>query len=231
MAVFGVCWIFFTVTSLSRARLSQVVEYLCDEFGSKAAGVNAAITDLLRASRESLAQFNLQMYALQLAAEGKASSETDALRIYEESLGFGPTDSEETRKRIHEIIRQRRETQNGLSLTGLIDFMWRDPTSDSKVAEMRDQMRLAHQAMQRLPTIDWFDRTDWDGKSILRDDQIQDLVATLVANPTHLLVPLMEEIQAGHALTHPSHRNRIIYLWHHREAIMRPAAAPSPGFR
>ncbi len=219
MVVFGVCWLFFYLTSLSRLRLSQVVEYLCDECGCIAAGANASITDLVRASQESLAHFNLMMYVKQLSSEGKTVSEQDAIRVYEEALGYGPTDVERTRQRIHEAIRQRSESNGGLSLRGLIDFMWRDPTSDSPAAQARHELQQLHQALQKLPTVDWYSRSDWNGQSILHDDQIEDLVQTLIANPAHLLVPLMEEAQVGDALSHPSYRNRIIYLWQNRDAI------------
>ncbi len=220
MAVFAVCWGFFKLTSLTRVRLSQVVEYLCDEYGCIAAGANAAVTDLVRASRESLAHFNLLIYVKTLAAEGKTASEQDALRVYQEALGYGTTDIERTRKGIHEAIRQRRQQNGGLSLNGLIDFMWRDPSSDSPAAEARDELKQIHRVLQKLPTIDWFSESDWDGQTIMRDDQLDDLVEELITKPDHLLVPLMEEVQVGDALTHPSFRNRIIYLWVNHEAIV-----------
>jgi Zn-dependent protease with chaperone function len=219
MAAFGVAGVFLAVTSWTRSRLSQVVEYLCDEVGCIAAGANAAVTDLVRASRESLAQFNLLMYVKQLAAEGKIASEADALRVYQEALGYGTTDIERTRKQIHEVVRQRRQQNGGLSLRGLIDFMWNDPSADSPAAEAREELKQMHRILQKLPTVDWFSESDWDGKSIMRDDQLDDLVEALIRAPDRLLVPLVEEAQADEALTHPSYRNRIIYLWVHREAI------------
>lgn len=217
--VIGVGSFFFYITSLTRTRLSQVVEYLCDEFGCVAAGANAAVTDLVRASHESLAHFNLMMYVKQLAAEGKTASEQDAIRVYEEALGYGSTDVERTRKRIHEAIRQRRQQNGGLSLSGLIDFMWRDPSSDSPAAEAREELKRIHKVLQKLPMIDWFAQSGWDGKTILRDDQLDDLVEELITKPDHLLVPLVEEVQADGELTHPSYRNRIIYLWVNHDAI------------
>ena len=223
MAVFGVCWLFFYVTSLPRSRLSQVVEYLCDEYGCYAAGANAAVTDLVRSSREGLAHFQLFMYVSQLAAEGKTVSEQDSLRVYEEALGYGSTDIERTRQRIDEVIKKKKQQNGELSLSGLIDFMWRDPTSDSPAAQARDEFRRIHKALQKLPTIDWFSKSDWNGRSILREDQIDDLVEALIVNPTHLLVPLVEEVQSGDELSHPSYRNRIIYLWVNHEAILKGA--------
>jgi hypothetical protein len=81
-----------------------------------------------------------------------------------------------------------------------------------------------HRILQKLPTVDWFSESDWDGKSIMRDDQLDDLVEALIRAPDRLLVPLVEEAQADEALTHPSFRNRIIYLWVHREAISKSAS-------
>jgi Zn-dependent protease with chaperone function len=219
MAVIAVSWAFLYVTSWTRSRLSQVVEYLCDEVGCVAAGANAAVTDLVRASRESLARFNLLMYVQQLAAEGKIASELDAMRVYEEALGYGTTDIERTQKQIHEVIRQRRQKNGGLSLRGLIDFMWNDPSADSPAAEAREELKQMHRILQRLPTVDWFADSDWDGRSIMRDDQLDDLVEALIKAPDRLLVPLVEEAQADEDLSHPSYRNRIIYLWVHRDAI------------
>ncbi len=223
MIVFAVCGAFLAATSWTRSRLSQVVEYLCDEVGCFAAGANAAVTDLVRASRESLAKFNLLMYVKQLAAEGKIASEQDALRVYEEALGYGATDIEGTQKQIHDLVRQRRQRNGGLSLRGLIDFIWNDPSADSPAAEVREELKQMHKILQRLPTVDWFSEIDWDGKSIMRDDQLDDLVEALIRSPDRLLVPLIEEAQADEDLTHPSFRNRIIYLWVHREAIAKQA--------
>ena len=212
MIVAGVAWVFLYITSWPRANLSQVCEYLCDEFGAKASGIEAAITDLLKTGAAQEAEFELQMYVLKAAREGRAPSEEAAFRIYESVIGFEPEDVEQTKKRVLAAIQDSKKSSQGLSISGLLDFFWRDPAGSPEAAEQRDQLLALHEQLQKMPFIDWKQITQWNGTSILTAQQIERLVQLLVSSPKAALFRIPGEFQTGEALTHPSFRNRILYL-------------------
>lgn len=219
--VLAVCWIFFYVLALPRSGMSQIVEYLCDEFGCKVAGPNAAVTDLLKAGCETSAYTHLAIHVMKLAREGRKISESDAFAVYESVLGYGPIDIERTRQRIHETMKQKQVANQSLSIKGLIDHMWKEPTSENEANDELGAEIELYDRLQSMPLIDWEEVTEWDGQSIMTDQQIQRLVDAIDASPESLLFPVTSEVNTGENKSHPSFRNRIIYLWKNREAIMK----------
>lgn len=219
IAATGAAWGFLFLDSIPHSRMSQPIEFLCDGLGAKASGVEAAISDLLNFGNECQAQYELSIAALKLAAQGKAINDAEAMKIYEESLGYGATDVDSTMARIREAIDKQKTAKKDLSLGGLVDFMWRDNVADSNVADARDAAIMTFEVLNQQPQIDWKEITNWDPEVELSDMQIESLIRELHANPNHLLFVMPTEPAGNEDLSHPSFRKRILYLWKNRRAI------------
>ncbi len=213
MLATAAAWGFTFIDAIPSWRMSQPIEYLCDGFGAKASSVNASISDLLVFGNESQAQYELSIAALQLASQGRAINDVEAMKIYEDSLGYGPTDVESTMTRIREAVKKEKEAAGSLSIAGLVKFLWHDGVADSNVADARDTAIQEYETLCKLPLVDWKELTQWDPEIELNESQIEQLVETLVAHPDHLLFRLPTEPRSITGLTHPSFRNRILYLW------------------
>lgn len=223
----GVAWLFLYLTSWPRSTLSQVCEFLCDEYGARASGIEVAITDLLKVGSATEAEFEILMYVTQAAKNGEVPTEEAAFRIYEESLGFELEDVEQTKKRVKAAMKEYRQSEPGLSVAGLLDFFWRDPSDASEKAEQRDGMLRVYDLIQNVPRAEWKEITRWDGKSTLTPAQIDRLIAELEADNDLILFRVAEEFQVGEAKTHPSFKKRIMYLWKNRTEI---ESVPLPSF-
>jgi Zn-dependent protease with chaperone function len=219
IAATAAAWGFLYLDSIPHSRMSQPLEFLCDGLGAKASGVEAAISDLLNFGNECQAQYELSIAALKLAAQGKAISDVEAMKIYEDSLGYGPTDVDSTMARIRDAIANEKNANKGLSLGGLVDFMWRDNVADSQASEARDAAILIFEALNAMPQIDWKEVTNWDPEIELSDLQIKALIDEILASPDKLLFVLPTEPAGNESLSHPSFRKRILYLWKNRKAI------------
>ncbi len=219
IAATGAAWVFLYLNSVPSARMSQPIEFLCDGLGAKASGVEAAISDLLNMGNECQAQYELSIAALKLAGQGKAISDSEAMRIYEDALGYGATDVDSTLARIHEAIANEKKSNKDLSIRGLIDFMWRDNVNDSNLSGARNEAIELYDKLESLPTIDWKELSQWDPAVDLTEQRINTLVDALLAHPTKLLFVLPTEPVAEADLSHPSFRLRILYLWKNRKAI------------
>ncbi len=219
MIATAAAWAFLFLDGLPQSKMSQPIEYLCDGFGAKASGVTAAIYDLLNFGNESQAQYELSIAALKLASQGKAINDFDAMKIYEDVLGYGPTDVDGTMLRIRQAIEKEKKPSNELSIKGLLDFMWRDNVADSNLAQARDAAIAQHEVLTLLPQIDWKEIIHWDPEGEPSESKIESLIEALIANPTHLLFLLPTEPLGNRDLSHPSFRTRILYLWKNRKAI------------
>jgi Zn-dependent protease with chaperone function len=219
IAATGAAWGFLFLDSIPHSRMSQPIEFLCDGLGAKASGLEAAISDLLNFGNECQAQYELSIAALKLAAQGKAINDAEAMKIYEESLGYGPTDVDSTMARIQEAVANEKTAKKDLSISGLVDFMWRDNIVDSNASEARDAAIAAFEVLNQMPQIDWKEVTDWDPEVELSDTQIKALIDEITANPQKLLFVIPTEPLGNESLSHPSFRKRILYLWKNRKQI------------
>lgn len=219
MAAVASAYGFLFVTSIPRSQYSQVVEYLCDDFGAQAAGVNVAIVDMIRTGAAHEAEFELGCHIIELGRQGKTVSEQEAFRIYESVLGYEPEDIESTKKRIQQAIQQKNANRSIFSIREIFDFLWNDPDSHSDEAERRDELLANRKALQQMPALDWKSIARWNDHDSITDEQVEQLVMALEKSPHMLLFRTMEEVQAGEELSHPSFRNRILYLWRNRAAI------------
>ncbi|MGV3483008.1 MAG: M48 family metalloprotease [Planctomycetaceae bacterium] len=227
IAATGAAWGFLFLDSLPAARMSQPVEFLCDGLGAKASGVEAAISDLLNFGNESQAQYELSIAALKLAGQGKAINDAEAMKIYEDALGYGPTDVDSTLARIQEAVAKEKAAKGEMSIKGLIDFLWRDNVADSHLAQAREEAIALFEMLDKLPRIDWKEITGWHPEAQLEPHRIEALVQELRTHPEMILFAMPTEPRGNVDLSHPSFRMRILYLWKNRAAIesLRPSEA------
>jgi Zn-dependent protease with chaperone function len=221
MAACAASFVFLWLVSLPRAGMGHVIEYLCDSCSLRSAGLEHSITDLLVLGREASAHYDLTTSVLRMARDGKTLSEGDALRLYEESLGYGPADREHTMDRIREAIQKRRQETHGFTWSSLYDFFWRDPSADSQAAQLRDQLLDHHRRLQKIPLLDWQQAIGWDGHSTLSMAQIERLVQYSQQRPNELWFRIPGEM--NEVDSHPSCRNRVIFLWNNQREILAQA--------
>lgn len=225
MIAVGVAWLFLYVTSLPRAKLSQVCEYLCDEYGARVSGIDVAITDLLKSGSATEAEHEVLMYVTQAINNGEIPNPDSAYTIYEQALGFEIEDAEQIKKRVATAIKEYKAERPNLSVRGLMDFFWSDAATDSDATEKRDAMLRVYDLLKDVPRLDWKKTCGWDGHSTLTPMQIDRIVGKLANNPDLVLFRIPEEFQVGEAKSHPGFKKRILYLWINRLDIER---APLP---
>jgi len=212
-------WGFLFLDGIPRKQMSQSIEFLCDGLGAKASGIEAAISDLLNFGNECQAQYELSIAALKLASQGKAINDMEAMKIYEESLGYGPTDVDSTMARIHEAMAKEKVAKKDLSIDGLVEFMWKGNVADSNLAEARDRLILLFEQLDQSPQIQWKEISNWHPDQVLEESRISRLVQELLDHPEKLLFVLPTEPLENTDLSHPSFRTRILYLWKNRREI------------
>jgi Zn-dependent protease with chaperone function len=194
-------------------RFSQTLEYLCDDAGAVVVGVDAAIRGEIKIARRSEAHSKVLLHALRRKLDdGVGVSVKEALEELEEVMPFEHIDHDAVRRDLDMRFSAIERDRGVFSLKGFLVFIGVLESWDAR-NELREELR-ALEAIHQMPTIEW--------KPEFQDTQ--KLVDTILSAPSTPLFHCRGDILSDES-THPSPRQRILYLWMSRAEIEQERAA------
>ena len=195
------------LSSRYHRRFSQTLEYLCDDAGAVVVGVDAAISGEIKIARRSEAHSKVLLHALRRKLDdGVGVSAKEALEELEEAMPFEHIDHDVVKRELDTRLSAIERDRGVFSLKGFLVFIGVLESWDAR-NELREELR-ALEAIHQMPTIEW--------KPEFQDTQ--KLVDTIMSAPNTPLFHCRGEI-LGEESTHPSPRQRILYLWKSRSEI------------
>lgn len=194
-------------------RFSQTLEYLCDDAGAIVVGVDAAISGEIKIARRSEAHSKVLLHALRRKLDDDVGvSVKEALEELEAAIPFEHIDHEAVKRELDTRLSAIERERGVFSLKGFLVFIGVLESWDAR-NELREELR-ALEAIHQMPTIEW--------SPDFKDTQ--KLVDAIMGAPSTPLFRCRGDIVAEDA-THPSPRQRILYLWMSRAEIEDERAA------
>lgn len=199
-------WVAFS-TWVTQIRL---VEFLCDDYGARAAGLIPALTTEIKLGIEHEARNALLARVIEAKLRHTGVPIAQLLQEYEDAMPFGSVQSAQARAQLEQGIQRRLTEHDETSLKGFFQFAFKSDNTDQdalkeSLAEMTAVSRIAKIPVS-LP-------------DVLNDPRLlPDLVHLIEAHPDHVLFHLEAELDDRQS-THPSTSRRILYLWRNQGAI------------
>lgn len=200
----------------------RLVEFLCDDFGARAAGLLPAMTTDLKMALEQEARSTLLLRVMEAKRTHAHVPIEDLLQAYDDALPFGGVDTGQARAQMEQGI-QRRLAQNENSLRGFYNYIFKSGDTDEDALLETIQRMRAIRGVAKVPVSPAALLSQPGGPDL---GGIAALVAALEAHPDHLLVSDAEEID-DRGSTHPNPSRRLLYLWRNREEL--PTALTDPA--
>lgn len=199
-------WVAFS-TWLTQIRL---VEFLCDDYGARAAGLVPALTTEIKLGIEHEARNALlaRVYETKLRHTGVPISHL--LQEYEDAMPFGSVQSDQARAQLEQGIKRRLSEHDESSLKGFLQFTFKSDNTDQDALKESLAKMNAVRGIAKVPV---------SLPNVLQDPRLQpDLIHLIETYPDRVLFHLESELD-DRSSTHPSPSRRILYLWRNREAI------------
>jgi Zn-dependent protease with chaperone function len=203
-------WVAFS-TWVTQIRL---VEFLCDDYGARAAGIVPAMTAEIKLGIEHEARHALLTRVLEAKLRHTAVPISDLLKEYEDAMPFGGVQSAQARAQLEQGIQRRLTEHDASSVKGFFNFAFKGDDTDSEALE---------EAIAKSHTISRIAKIDAALPEVIQQPRLLgDLMQRIEAKPDHVLFHLEAELD-DHDSTHPSTSRRLLYLWRNQAAI---SAAP-----
>ena len=200
----------------------RLVEFLCDDFGARAAGLLPAMTTDLKIALEQEARSALLLRVLEAKRTHAHVPIADLLQAYDDALPFGGVDTGPARAQMEQGI-QRRLAENETSFRGFYNYIFKSgDTDEDALLESIHTMR-AVRGVAQVPVSLAALLSQPGGPDL---SAIATLMAALVAHPDCILVSAAEEID-DRGSTHPNSSRRLLYLWRNREELPADPTAPA----
>lgn len=188
----------------------RLIEFLCDDFGARAAGLLPAMTGEMKIAVEQEARSALLLRVLEARQANTGLSIDDLMDDYEASLPFGCV-APETRQQLEENIKRRMAAGKRTSITGMFKFLVpAGDVDDDALEETVLRMRAIRTVAKVAAPVDELQRS-----GTLTESDMEQLVKALESHPDRVLVHMEEEIDDRHS-THPNVSRRLLYLWRNR---------------
>ncbi|MBA4030649.1 MAG: hypothetical protein C0478_07120 [Planctomyces sp.] len=220
LVVLTVCTgVFWTLATWPHRRLSQTIEYLCDDLGAHVHGVNVSINGLLKVGADAELQYAILHFAL---AEGskKNLAIDQIVALIQQAIPYGTSTAGELQEAVGKEIKAQAKAGGEASLKGFYRYLFAgDP--DEALSDEVDEYRL----LQAIPRLDWeaafTSRKSTIGpeERLLNDTEIERLVELMMSDPEKLLFRIPELAVRDSSAAHPPLDQRIYYLWFNRQAI------------
>lgn len=214
-------WVARWLTFSNRESQIRLVEFLCDDYGTRAAGIVPAMTTEIKLGMEHEARASLLLHVLEAKARNAQIPIADLMQSYEDALPFGGVQSELVRAQLEQGIKTRMAQNDVSSLAGFYRYLFKSDDTDHEALE--GQIALMH-AMRRVAKV------PVSLNEVLRKPEklLRACVHAIENHPDHVLLHVEEELDDHHS-THPNVSRRLLYLWRNREAITRASHQESPG--
>lgn len=211
---------FWNVSRKLWARYGRTIEYLCDDFGAQVAGVPTSINGLLKLGADGEMQMEVQYRAILSQKDGRLSAR-EVVEAVEKAIPYGGTSRESLEKAVEREMALRQSKESRLSVVGFLDYAWNNDTHEAVDEQLHEQAK-AMQLLQSVPRLNWESLLANPAEVHFREHELPRLIEVIEANPDQALFRLPQELGAV-ADVHPPLRDRILYLWHNRDAIEREA--------
>ena len=191
----------------------RLVEFLCDDFGARAAGLLPAMTCDLKMALEQEARSALLLRVMEAKHAHAHVPIEDLLQAYEDALPFGGVDAGQARAQMEQGIQRRLAENETSSLRGFYRYIFKSGDTDEEdlTETIRTMRAIGGVAKVPVSVRDLLSRPGGPGL-----DGIATLMASLVSHPDHVLFSLEEEID-DRGSTHPNSSRRLLYLWRNRD--------------
>lgn len=187
------------------------IEFLCDDFGAKAAGVIPAISSDFKINAESEIRRDLMIPILTAHLAGTTTPLTDLLKIYDDAVPFGRTEPEAVKAELQRLMSVKKSETSGASLRGFFDYLRSTQSTSEHNEALAEEVRILRLSSE-LPTL-LPNRSPWlQGSAAWTDEHLQILMTAVENKPESFLFRVPEEFPA-HETTHPGPSRRMLFLW------------------
>ncbi|MBX3423981.1 MAG: M48 family metalloprotease [Pirellulaceae bacterium] len=207
----GSCWY---ICNLQRVRHSKSIEFLCDDMGAHTHGVVNSISALMKLGVESELELSIHIQASQAARSGKLQA-MQIVQAIEAAIPYGHASHEQLMAAVERELQNR--ALAGPSVAGFLRYAWQsdaDAEADEEYAATIKRYELARQK----PRILWESLVDDPTTPELDDHSAEALIQLMAAQPSAELFPVADAMNSEHG-SHPSLKQRILYLWKNRREI------------
>ena len=196
-------------------RLSRGIEFLCDDFGARAAGLLPALSCELKIAVESAVRQKLLHRLLEARSRGEKISLQDIAEGYEEAVPFGRADTETFEREFNKFRDARKKSSREISISAYMEYLRGGTDSNAEDETLVEQLQELRAAIA-LPTLTIDLNGYLNGSQNWSRDSAARLVEQIEQHPSSVLVPLAHEVDDRH-VTHPNASRRILFLWRHRD--------------
>jgi Zn-dependent protease with chaperone function len=212
LAPMALLWLLDWLIAFPHLRLSRGIEFLCDDFGARAAGLLPALSAEFKLGAESEARQQILLHMFQALREGRKISAEQLFEDYENAVPFGRSDPASVRAEMEKLAASRKQHAGGLSLGGFINFLGdRDANTDG-VRESISEEAGKIEALGRLPAIRADRERLQSGSAAWTHADARQLCGAIEANPQAVLFQLAHEV-SDVGTTHPNVSRRMLFLW------------------
>ena len=214
VAPLAVLWLLDLLIAYPHVRLSRAIEFLCDDFGAKAAGLLPALSCEMKIAAEQETRLKLLLRLFEARAEGTQLSLADLAEAYEDAVPFGKADPESFEREFKNVVSQKRKSSGEISVGGFLKHLAGSEGSGTEeaVREKVEELR----AMTQLPRMTLDRALYLQGSEAWSLESAERLGEEIENQPERLLFQLPEEIDDKQA-SHPNASRRVLFLWRNRE--------------
>lgn len=189
----------------------RTIEFLCDDYGARAAGLLPAMTTELKLGMEREARNELLLRVLEAKLKHSRVPISEFIASYEESLPFGGVESEQAKKQLEAGIQRRLQEESTSSLKGFYQFIFKSDDADED--SLRESIEVIKKVRQvaKVP-FSILDAVKEPGR------WMEPCIKAIEGHPDRVLMHLEDEVD-DRASTHPNVSRRLLYLWKNRDAI------------
>jgi hypothetical protein len=204
-------------------KLSRGIEFLCDDYGAKAAGLLPALSCEMKLGAEAETRRKLLLRVFEARTQGQKLRLADLFEDYEAATPFGKADPQLFEKEFSKLVAERQSDAGKISLGGFLQdvFGAEGKQHDEWVQEQTAGLRL----LSTLPVLA-LDRGPYVlGSAHWNLEMAEELASAIDNQPGQLLFQSEAEIDDSD-LSHPNTSRRILFLWRNRDHY--PAAWVRP---
>lgn len=204
------------IIAFPHLRLSRGIEFLCDDFGARAAGLLPALSTEFKMAAENETRLDLLRRTLESRKKGSRLNLTELVEAYEEAVPFGKADPQQFEQEFQKLSSAKQQSARGVTLGGFLRYI--GGSGDSANAEEFMDEQIAQLTLAKsLPLLPVDRHPFLQGSAGWTSDDAERLVSEIERNPRAVLFQLDHEVD-DRAVTHPNVSRRILYLWRNRSA-------------
>jgi Zn-dependent protease with chaperone function len=212
LAPLAILWVVDRMVAWPHLRHGRAIEFLCDDFGARAAGLLPTLSSETKLAAESETRQALLLRVLEARKQGARVALGELFEAYESAVPFGRADPAAFEREFGRVLDQKRSRSNAISLGGFLRSLSGDDASDDD--DSLDETVLRLRAVLSLPVLS-IDRSAYlRGSSSWSPEMAARLIGAVRADPFRVLFRIAHELD-DRGSSHPSPSRRILFLHAH----------------